>query len=426
MFAVQSTSNLQQTTSHKVVLPFYVYAAVSILVASVLLVIHADEFQSHYFQPHVLTITHIMALGWGTMIIFGASHQLVPVIIEGKLASNLFAYLTFAFCAIGIPILSYGFYTSHFKDELQCGAVLVNIGVLCYLINVLMSIVKSSKRDIHAWFLLAAVIWLFSTTMFGMLLVFNFTYSVFPQNSLAYLTAHAHLGIVGWFLLLILGVGSRLIPMFLISKYTNNRMLWQIFVLVNSSLILFLLTQVFQLPIFLIYLSVGLTLFAIVLFVVFCKKAHHVRIRKSVDEQMKISLISVMQMLLPVFILFIVLLVLPLDKHLNIAILYGYTIFFGWITAIIFGMTFKTLPFIVWNRVYSNIARDGKTPSPKELFNSQIFTAMLVCYLSGFLLFGLGLLLSTVWVLKIGAGVMLLSACLYVLNVGITIFHKAK
>jgi hypothetical protein len=38
-------------------------------------------------------------LGWGTMMILGASHQLVPVMIEGKLYSNTLAYLSFAFAA---------------------------------------------------------------------------------------------------------------------------------------------------------------------------------------------------------------------------------------------------------------------------------------------------------------------------------------
>lgn len=426
MISTASPMSLQQTTSFKVVLPFYIYATISLLIASVLLFIHSDSFQSHYFQSHVLTITHLMALGWGTMIIFGASHQLVPVIIEGKLASNGLAYLTFAFCSIGIPFLLYGFYFNQFVDTLQCGAVFINLGVLCYLLNVVMSIVKSQKRDIHAWYLLAASLWLFSTTFFGMLLVFNFTYSILPQSSLEYLTIHAHLGIMGWFLLLVLGVGSRLIPMFLISKYTNSKRLWWIFILVNSSLISFLFIRILAMNETLIYGSVAMVFIAIILFADFCWKARNVRIRKNIDEQMKISLISVFQMLLPILVLVFILLILPFDNHLNYSILYGYTIFFGWITALIFGMTFKTLPFIVWNRVYSKRARDGKTPAPKELFNENIFTAMTVFYITGFAIFGIGIAAKFDLFLKIGAASILLSAIFYSINVGITLFHKPE
>src|SRR5690348_13882373 len=110
--SVAATNNITTTTtSYKAVLPFYLYAAFCFLVATLLLFFSSGSFLGHYFQPHVLAITHIMALGWGTMIIFGSSHQLVPVIIEGTLFSEKLAYISFILAAVGIPLLVYGFYT---------------------------------------------------------------------------------------------------------------------------------------------------------------------------------------------------------------------------------------------------------------------------------------------------------------------------
>ncbi|HQE11676.1 MAG TPA: cytochrome C oxidase subunit I, partial [Flavipsychrobacter sp.] len=239
MLEPSSTTGLQQTTTYKVVLPFYIYAAISFLIACILLLIHTNIFHQHYFHPHTLAITHIMALGWGTMIILGASHQLLPVLIEGKLDSDFLAHLTFVFTAVGIPFLIVGFYKFHTGWVLQMGAVLVNLGVLCYLSNVVSSIYMSKKHDVHAWYMAAASFWLFTTTLLGLVLVFNFSKNILPEDSLTYLTLHAHLGIVGWFLLLVIGVGSRLIPMFLISKYTHDKTLWAIFVLIHLGLISF-------------------------------------------------------------------------------------------------------------------------------------------------------------------------------------------
>ena len=101
---------LQKTTNYKVVLPFYVYAALGFLLGTTLLLFSTEAVVAHYFNPHILAITHTMALAWGTMIIFGASHQLLPVLVEGKLDSDPLAYLTFGFTAVGIPLLIYGFY----------------------------------------------------------------------------------------------------------------------------------------------------------------------------------------------------------------------------------------------------------------------------------------------------------------------------
>ncbi len=416
--------NLQQTTSFKVVLPFYVYAAFSFFIAAILLISNTNIFNQHYFHPHTLALTHLMALGWGTMIILGASHQLLPVIIEGKLDSIPLAYLSFAFSGIGIPFLIIGFYIFHTGWVLQTGAVLVNIGVLCYLLNVLSSIYESKKSIIHAWFIGFAALWLFSTTFLGLLLVFNLTHKLLPSDSLEYLTLHAHFGIIGWFLMLVIGVGSRLIPMFLISKYTNNKILWWIFSLLNIGLILFILIKIYALPFTFYYLPVFLILTGVGMFGWYCRKAYTVRIRKGVDEQMKISLISVGQMLLPIFVLVVVLLLVPSQPSLNLIMLYGFCVFFGWLTAIILGMTFKTLPFIVWNKVYHKKAYAGKTPAPKELFNEKIFTAMMHSYLTGFVLFIMGVIFLHSYLLQAGAVLILVSSALYLTNIVIILLHK--
>ncbi|MCC6182742.1 MAG: cytochrome c oxidase subunit I [Bacteroidia bacterium] len=417
-------SGLQKTTNYKVVLPFYLYASISFIVATALLLVHTNLTKAHHFNPHTLAITHILARGWGTMIILGASHQLLPVLVDGKLISDVLAHLTFIFTAIGIPILVYAFYIFQTGWLMQIGAVCINVGIVCYVLNVFSSSFSTSKRNVHAWFIITASIWLFSTVFLGLLLVFNFTYMLLPKDSLSYLSIHAHLGIVGWFLLLVIGVGSRLIPMFLISKYTNDKNLWVIFWLINLGLISFLLIKFFGLNNHIFYFSVASILIAVCLFGIHCKRAYTVRIRRNVDEQMKTSLISIAQMLLPIIALIITLFFLPTNKFPNMILLYGFCIFFGWLTAIILGMTFKTLPFIVWNKVYHTKAQNSKTPAPKELFSETIYQFMLYSYLIGFIIFIIGIISLIDLILKIGAIALFTSAILYVYNTSKVIFHK--
>lgn len=416
----------QKTTNYRVVLPFYLYAAMGLLVGALLLLFSVNTMGAHYFNPQVLAVTHTMALAWGTMIIFGASHQLLPVLVEGKLDSDLLAYFTFAFTASGIPLLIYGFYVFNTGWPLQTGALLINIGVICYLANVLGSAFKTKRRNVHAWYVIAASFWLFSTTFFGLLLVLNFQMPIFARNSVDYLSIHAHLGIVGWFALMVIGVGARLIPMFLISKYTNNRILWWIFALLNAALIGFLCLFLAGFSILSFYIPITCGLFGILLFARHCCKAYRVRLRRNVDQQMRTSLISVAQMLLPFVVLLIALALLPQERLPRIAMLYGFCIFFGWITAIIMGMTFKTMPFIVWTKVYHNKAHKGTTPAPKEIFNDNVYKVMLYSYLLGFLLFVLGIVILNRIALIAGALALLFAAILYAYNVWITAGHQSK
>ncbi len=425
MFATGNTEK-SKTTSYKAVLPFYGYAAVAFLVAAILLLLSATDITNHYFLPHTLAITHIMALGWGTMMILGASHQLVPVLIEGKLYSNKLAYTSFVLAALGIPLLAYGFYVFDMGLHTQCGGILIILAIIAYLINLAMSMVKSEHENVHAFFVFTAAIWLLATAIIGLLLVYNFTYPVMSKNSLDYLPLHAHLGIAGWFLLLITGIGSRLIPMFLISKYSNTKILWWIYRLINGGLLTFVFISLYTDSRSLLIIPLLTVAAAIILFGNFCYQSYKQRIRKKVDEQMKVSLLSVLMMLIPVIFLVIIiaLLVMSAKENISLVITYGFIIFFGWITAIILGMTFKTLPFIVWNKVYHQLAGKGKAPSPKDLFSNTIFKWMSVAYIFGFVLFTAGILLNFTLLLQIAAVFLLITALLYNWNVIKLLLHK--
>ncbi len=410
------------------VVPFYAYAALSFLVSVVLLLLSGTAFTNHYFHPKVLAVTHLMAVGFVTMIILGASHQLIPVLIEGKLYSNKLAYCSFILAAIGIPLLVYGFYVFNMGAPAKWGGRFVVLSVLCYTINLGKSIAAGKSENVHVVFVFTAALWLFITTLIGLSLVYNFTVDMLPHDSVHYLSYHAHIGIVGWFLMLVIGVASRLIPMFLISKYSNTRLLWFLYFLINASLIGFILLFIFGNNQTFFFVPVLALLAAILLFAYYCYSCYKERIRKRVDELMKMSLLSVAMLLLPVLVLVVIvaLLVATTNQHNTLIVTYGFVIFFGWLTAIIMGMTFKTLPFIIWNKVYHRQAGIGKTPNPKSLYNETYFNWMSLMYLGGFALFTAGILLSAALLLKTGAVLLVLTAVLYNLNVFQVIFHQPK
>ena len=407
------------------VIPFYVYAALSFLAATVLLFFSTSAFTQHYFHPQTLAVTHTMALGWGTMIILGAGYQLVPVLIEAKLYSNFLAYLSFVLAGIGIPLLVYSFFRFQFGWLAYSGAVLINVAVVAFLVNLAVSITRSRSENVHAIFVFTAAAWLLVTTVMGLLLVFNFTQAILPNDSVHYLSLHAHIGIVGWFLLLVMGVGSRLIPMFLISKYNNPKNLWHIYYLVNGALGSFILFFVLGTPTVLYALPVSALLIAIVLFGRYCRNAYQQRIRRQVDEQVKISLLSVAMMTLPILLLIVlVVFLLTSSSNARLVLAYGFSIFFGWLTAIILGMTFKTLPFIVWNKVYHDKAGLGKTPNPKDLFSSKVFNSMGVAYLAGFVLFTAGIFSGSILVIQAATILLLITSVLYNFNTLKMLLHK--
>ena len=104
---------------------------------------------------------------------------------------------------------------------------------------------------------------------------------------------------------------------------------------------------------------------------------------------------------------------------------YGFVIFFGWITAIIFGMTFKTLPFIVWNKVFQYKNQITVTINPKDLYSKLIYKWMIFFYWTGFSIFLIGLLMNNVLLISYGAGLLVIAALFYGWNIIRLILFKA-
>ena len=176
-----------------------------------------------------------------------------------------------------------------------------------------------------------------------------------------------------------------------------------------------------------LFIPVIMILIAISLFVFYCIRAFQNRMRSKLDEQMKISLISVAMMLFLILLFIIIISMLCFSEvKPSLVLTYGFLIFFGWLSSLMLGMTFKTLPFIVWNKVYHHRAAFGNTPSPKKLFEHTIFKIMCIIYLIGFSIFAIGIILASPYLLKIGAFLIIITSILYNINVFKIILHKAS
>ncbi len=418
----------QKAPSPAAVLPYYVTAAVIFLILTLLLLFSAGDFTGHFFQPHILAITHLATLGWGTMIIFGASHQLLPVVMEVHLYSEKLAKWCYALLLPGIILLTVSFWLFIPGFWMEAGALLILLSVVLYAINVYGTAKQNKKWTISAECMVTASWWLVFTAILGTLLVFNLRFAFFPNDHLYYLKIHAHLGMAGWFLLLIMGVASRLIPMFLLSHHEPGVYVRTAYYLLNAALLGFLVMGfIFNTEKYWPACAL-LVLAAVILYILFVRKTYRVAVRvKKIDMPMKVSLVAIGLMILP-FVLLTLLAFLnensPIVVPLSMA--YGISIIGGFITAIILGQTFKTLPFIVWMNRYKKLIGKMKTPLPKELYMEKWVTYQFYCYVAGILLTLAGVILKFTSLIIAGSIGLVLTAICYNINVFFAITHKVK
>jgi len=355
----------QKAPSKYVVLPFYIAAGLAFLVLSVMLLFSAADFTGHYFHPHILAITHTATLGWVTMIIFGASYQLLPVVIEVQLYSEKLAKWSFGLLLPGVILLVIAFWKYRLGLLMEAGASIIVLATILYSINVYKTATQNKNLNITAELIVTASFWLVITAIFGLLLAINLRHPFFPREHLYYLKMHAHLGMVGWFLMLIMGVGSKLIPLFLLSDHEPGNYVKVSYYCVNIAVLGLLVMGFFFNTLKYWPVAAVLVLVAAVCYAVFARRTYKEAARKRTDQPMTLTLIALGMMFLP----FLLLAVLAFMKDSNpllpsISIAYGISAIGGFVTAMILGLNFKTLPFLVWMNRYRKLRGKVKIPLP--------------------------------------------------------------
>jgi hypothetical protein len=413
---------------YNIVVSHYLLAAICFLAISVMFCFSAEAFSGHYFQPKILALTHTIALGWGSMLIFGALYQLLPVILETDLFNLRISWFSFALFVPGIFLLVCSFWFFHPGIYMQLGGILVFLAIVLFSANVFLTGRNKKKGSIYKMYIFTACLWLVLTAFLGVLMVFNFSMPFLPKVHMHFLRLHAHMGIVGWFLMLIIGVSAKLLPMFLVCKYQKTHLLSYSYYLINLALLLFIIDGYLYGINLKTYFFVGLGVVGLCFYMVYIGKCFLSRLRKNLDLPMVNTLLSFIFLAAAIVILpFILHYNLKHDTAaVNLSLLYGILLFMGWISALILGQTFKTLPFIVWVKHYEHLTGKVKTPLPADLLNNTLLYIQSIAFIIFSLAFMAGILFSLPVLKYIGICSLFITAISYGINVACLLLHKTK
>ena len=412
--------NIGKAPKNSAVLPFYATGAVMFFVLCVLMVFSPESFTRHYFTPHLLAMVHVAALGWGTMIIFGAAHLLLPVICEQDLYSEKMASFVWYTLTLGMILLTTNFWNLTVGWLMIAGGSLIVISASLYLFNVLKTSKICKKYSIQKLFLTSSAMWLLFTVIVGLLLAINLKFPFFKQSHLEILKLHAHGGFAGWFLQLITSVSTKLVPMFLLGKSSKDYLLKWAFIFQNVGLVLFLADGYFIGVSSRVLIYTAIVLIGVVFWLLYLYDTFKNRLRKRIELLMNHAFLSFLALVLSILLLPAV----YFSSGYRWTILYGTLLFMGWITSIILGKTFKTLPFIIWNDHYKNLSGKVKVPLPKDLYSEKLTIWQFRIFIAAFLVFALGIILQQVIIIRIGAILWVVVAVLYNINVFKLMFHK--
>jgi hypothetical protein len=202
----------------------YRFSLIALLGGLAIGIMMAFQLMPEYYAHARLLHLHLILLGFVTTAMIGATHRLLPIILNAGLYSPRLARLTMGLLPAGFVILIGGFITSSLRLELVIGTLIVlSIGLYAY--NLLRTWVDSGHPGNAASdHLLVATFFLVLMMIMGVLVGANFLpqLPLFPFGSL-HLAAYTHLALLGFISQTVFGALSYGIPELLAASRITSR-----------------------------------------------------------------------------------------------------------------------------------------------------------------------------------------------------------
>lgn len=354
-----------------------------------------------YLSPRVAGVTHLFTLGWITTSIFGALYQLLPVALGQPVRWQGLARLTFWLYVPGLAVFA-GSLVALRPDVMVWGAAVFGTGVLLFCVNLAATLKRAAKRDVTWWALTGACAYLFLTLVVGLALAANLRWPFMGTARLVALGTHLHVALVGWVLLVMVGVAHRLLPMFLLSHgATEKPGKWAVGLLAAGAGLLFALHHnpwpalARGVPTALIAAGLGAFLLQARAFYATSK-------RPELDPGMRLAA-SALVVLAAAGVMGVGLTGAGFGRP-RMATAYVLLLVLG-ISLFVAAHYYKIVPFLVWYHRFGPLAGKQKVPRVSELYSARWATVAGALLVGGVLALALGVALGSGGVVR-GGGVL--------------------
>ena len=404
----------------------FVLAGIGSLIAGIIfLIARPDILATYHYNQYVIAVTHLFTLGWLASIVMGAMYQLVPVALETKLHSEKLARWQFVFHFIGVVGMVWTFWIWDMTQVGHFGSIMA-LGIGLFVYNIARTLKKIPRWNVIAAAIACALFWISWTAAMGLYVAASKCWNFSPFDTVAQMHAHAHLGAVGFFLMMLVGVSYKLVPMFCLSDLQSpRRAAWSI-ALLNFGLLGLFLTILFSSPWKLAF--AGVVIFALAIYGWEIFAIVRARQRRVLDWGLKYFLTAT-SLLIPLSLLALVLCWPGLPATIfttQLENVYGFLALLGVLTFAILGMLYKIVPFLVWYSSYSKEIGRSKVPALADLYSPRLQAFGYWTFLAGLFAVSCATALSHEKAVQWSCVVLAGSLLAFALNLGKILSHLVR
>lgn len=387
-----------------VIAPFFIAAPLGATLCGYMLSMADGNALIVVNVPELVAATHGAVLGWLTLAMMGALYQLGPAVFGGRLVSQRLARVQFALHAGSVV-----WFTLAVRDwdvlRMSIGAAGLLASIVCFLINVLPAVRWPSFRSLPQAYVTVSLGFLVVTVLVGITYVGDLEHFWFPMTE-GRVGGHAHLGLIGWLALTVMGLSYQLVPMFEVVKRGVARF-------GSAALAVTALATVIGAPVLmtdpspLVRLAVAVGVAAgPSLWLADMVRLLRARSRRTLDIHSRATMAGLVFLALAMVTGIAAALgkpVAPGGQPARLEFAYAVFAIGGWAGTTLIANSFKIVPFLVWNARFLPRAGSERVPLLAELVDARLTHTVLVLHMAAIAVLGGGALAGSLAAVHAGA-----------------------
>jgi len=344
-----------------------------LLAGAIGLVLVSDELAAgNFLAPRVLAVVHAFTLGVLTTTIFGALNQFFPGALGVEIRSVRVAHWTWLAHTTGTLALTTGFWLWR-PALLAVGWVLIFVGVFGSSWNLLPQRRRAPRGLVVGRYVSAGHIALGTAMLVALARIGN-SLGWWPIDRMAVIVSHFHLAVFGFVVFTAVGVGSWMLPMFLLAAGAPTWPLRWIGPVGMAGLAVLTTgalggwSVVSRIGGALVLLSALLYLLQLALYF------RHAE-RRPIDPAMAHVALGILHFAVAVVLGGII---LAGNGSQRVWMTYGLLAIVGWLVLLVVGVLYKILPFLAWMNLFGPRAAQAGAPRQEDLTSTAMVRLSLV------------------------------------------------
>ena len=209
---------------------FFLTAPLFLATAGAIVLLGGADVLSNRWQPLTLTATHLGTLGFISMVMMGATYQIVAVVVGSPVPWPRIAHGVHALFALGVAGFCWGI------ARMDPSVVFVAIAALTFAVGLFLvpigiALSRAPSVDATVFGIRVAVGCFFLAAVAGIWMAHGFSGMGFPGSRPLWSQAHLCIALVGWVGGLIAAVSWQVLPMFYLAPHSPSALKWTLQIL---------------------------------------------------------------------------------------------------------------------------------------------------------------------------------------------------